>query len=275
MAFASDDGLTHYEILAITPKHLEGQSAPAQATVVKKAYHRALLRHHPDKTKAQAAVPSQGSSAKPSPRPQSSSTTTAYTVDQITEAYSVLSDRKRRDEYNRTLFLQQQKTASASTSSNSSNGGGAGSKSSSATWSFRTGVETADLDDLGFDERTGTYYRSCRCGNARGYRFEDADLEECEAEGVLMVGCADCSLWLRVLFAPAGDDDGGGGGGGDHREEEGKTVANQQQQQQKNNREVAGGGGGETANRGFKVNWSFSLGISVGASVSASAGSRQ
>lgn len=280
---ARDDGLTHYEILAITPKHLEGQSASAQATVVKKAYHRALLRHHPDKTKAAVTSqePNANANAKPSsPRPQSSSpstaTTTAYTVDQITEAYSVLSDSQRRGEYNRALFLQQKTASPASASASTPNGASKPSSSTTTTWSFRTGVETADLDDLGFDSRTGTYHRGCRCGNARGYRFEDADLEECEAEGVLMVGCADCSLWLRVLFAPAAGGDGDGDG-----EQEEKTVADHQQQQQ-NNREVASGGGGgargetTTTNRaGFKVNWSFSLGISVGGSASASAGSRQ
>lgn len=283
---------THYEILSITPKHLEGQSDPSQAKVIKKAYHRALLRHHPDKANASnsrssstGTGPSRESHSKSKPsKPQSSSsstttttTTTTYTVDQIQEAYSVLSDSKRRTEYNRTLF---QKTThnnnnnnnSTSSSHSNSNNSSSGKSTTAATWSFRTGVETVDLDDLGFDERTGVYYRSCRCGNARGYRFEDADLEECEGEGVLMVECLDCSLWLRVLFAPAGDD-----GDVDNHDEEEKTVVNNNNNnnhhhQPNHNREVASGersGGGETS-RGFKFNWSFSWGVSVGGSASAS-----
>ncbi|RYO77382.1 hypothetical protein DL762_009300 [Monosporascus cannonballus] len=265
-------GPTLYEVLAITPKHLEGQPASAQAKAVKKAYHRALLRHHPDKAGGGGA--SNNSAARSPPveksNPSSSLSTAAmYTVDQIQEAYAVLSDGRRRAEYDRSLFLLRSSSPSSSPSTSRTAWGGdrAGRKSASATASFRTGVETVDLADLGFDERGGgVYYRACRCGNPRGYRFADADLEAFEDDGVLMVECLDCSLWLRVLFAPAGDGDGGEEDGDDGKREE-EAVAKQRQQQ---NREVTGGGGGE--GKGWKFNWSFSLGVSVGASASASAG---
>ena len=50
-------------------------------------------------------------------------------------------------------------------------------------------------------------------------RFEDDDLAACEDDGVLVVGCADCSLWLRVLFAPAGE------GAGEEEGEDGEDGA--------------------------------------------------
>ncbi|RYP24830.1 hypothetical protein DL765_000376 [Monosporascus sp. GIB2] len=264
---AGGGGPTHYEVLAITPKHLEGQPASAQAKAVKKAYRRALLRHHPDKAGGSGASNNRNNSgAKSAPveksNPSSSSSPSAmYTVDQIQEAYAVLSDGRRRAEYDRSLLLLRPSSPSSPSTSRTAPGGDrAGRKSAPVTASFRTGVETVDLDDLGFDERGGgVYYRACRCGNPRGYRFVDADLEAFEDDGVLMVECLDCSLWLRVLFAPAGD--------GDEGEGEEEAVAEQRQQQ---NREVTGGGGG--AGKGWKFNWSFSLGVSVGASASASAG---
>ncbi|RYP76126.1 hypothetical protein DL771_001950 [Monosporascus sp. 5C6A] len=272
-------GPTLYEVLAITPKHLEGQPASAQAKAVKKAYHRALLRHHPDKAGGGGASSSNNNNnknsggavaarsppaGKSSPSP-SSSTAAMYTVDQIQEAYAVLSDGRRRAEYDRSLLLRSSSSLSPSTSRTASGGGRAGN-SAPATASFRTGVETVDLDDLGFDERGGgVYYRACRCGNPRGYRFADADLEAFEDDGVLMVECLDCSLWLRVLFAPAGDGDGDGEDGDGGKREE-AAVTKQQQQ----NRDVTGGGGGGKG-KGWKFNWSFSLGVSVGASASTSA----
>lgn len=79
---------------------------------------------------------------------------------------------------------------------------------------FHTGVENVDLDDLEFDEADECWYRSCRCGNDRGYLFREPDLVEVADEGELMVGCLDCSLWLRVHFAVLEDQDDDG----DHAE---------------------------------------------------------
>ncbi|KAI0135613.1 hypothetical protein F4814DRAFT_30151 [Daldinia grandis] len=189
---------TLYDVLSLTPKHLEGQTGIAQQQkIVKQAYHRALLKYHPDKSaggntpqgsRTSTPTPSTSTSTSSKPRPkQTSQPRIAYTVDQIQHAYAVLSDRKQRTDYDRAL------RTSPSTSASSP--------------PFQTGVETVDLDDLAFDERTGVYYRSCRCGNARGYAFTEDNLEEFEDDGVLMVECLDCSLWIRVLFAAADDDD--------------------------------------------------------------------
>lgn len=72
---------------------------------------------------------------------------------------------------------------------------------------FQTGVENVDLDDLAFDEEDECWYRSCRCGNERSYLFSETDLEEVGDEGELVVGCLDCSLWLRVHFAVLEDEE--------------------------------------------------------------------
>lgn len=71
---------------------------------------------------------------------------------------------------------------------------------------FRTGIETVDLDDLEVDEAQGIWYRSCRCGDERGFLIKEADLEEAAEDGEVSVGCRGCSLWLKVLFGVVEDD---------------------------------------------------------------------
>ncbi|EPE03944.1 hypothetical protein F503_04792 [Ophiostoma piceae UAMH 11346] len=164
-----------------------------RSALLRRAYRRALLQHHPDK---------QVSGSK------SGRTAYKYTVDEIRSAYASL-------------------------------GGGGGQSAAAkavlgglATGSTATGLEIVDLDELPFDEvgdgdePVQTWYRSCRCGNARGFTFSEHDLEEeLDAEametlaggagssrsepavGELMVGCQDCSLWLCVHFAAAPDDE--------------------------------------------------------------------
>lgn len=152
----TDSRATHYAILAITPSLLN--TSPHPATLLKQAYHRALLQNHPDKHR----------------------TSPPYTIDQISSAYRTLSSPALRQAYDAEL------RASATTAENDA---------------FRTGVENVDLDDLGYDEGEGTWYRGCRCGNERGFSFGEGDLEGAEKEGEVVVGCCDCSLWLRVHFA--------------------------------------------------------------------------
>ncbi|KUI56616.1 Diphthamide biosynthesis protein 4 [Cytospora mali] len=182
---------THYEVLSLPKSLLEESTEEQIPQIIKQAYHRALLRHHPDKAQA------------PSSRHQHTSTynrstiiTTSnpiYTVDQITRAYTTLSAPTSRSQYDRYLLTQQNS-----------------SKPSQST--FQTGIETIDLDDLDYSESPGTgetrWYRSCRCGNEQGFAFGEEDLEEAGALGELIVGCQDCSLWLRVCFAVVEDDDG-------------------------------------------------------------------
>ena len=161
---------THYEVLGLDPSILSTQHATA--ALLKRAYHRALLRHHPDK------APQGGARAVPK---------SAYTVDQITAAFTTLSSPRQRAAYDASLRLSPREHSLPR---------------------FQTGVEHVDLDDLAFDDRRECWYRPCRCGNDRGYVFAEKDLEEVGDDGELMVGCQDCSLWLRVHFAILEDDDG-------------------------------------------------------------------
>ncbi|KHN96283.1 Diphthamide biosynthesis protein 4 [Metarhizium album ARSEF 1941] len=168
---------THYDVLNLTPSIVD--DSPDAAKLVKKAYHRALLRNHPDK---------RGSHTNTSPRAPRAPT---VSVDQVTAAFAVLSCPVRRAEYD--TKLRQARALSGSAGPDSGHG-------------FQTGVESVDLDDLPYDETKERWHRPCRCGNARGYLFGEEDLAEAEDEGELMVGCQDCSLWLRVHFAVVGDD---------------------------------------------------------------------
>lgn len=102
-----------------------------------------------------------------------------YTIDQISAAYRTLSSPALRAAYDAEL-------RATTTADNEA---------------FRTGVESVDLDDLDCDEEAGTWFRGCRCGNERGFSFGEGDLEGAEREGEVVVGCCDCSLWLRVHFA--------------------------------------------------------------------------
>lgn len=192
---------THYEVLAL-PQSLLDDTKPDQIPVlIKQAYHRALLRHHPDK-----APQSHAQHSTPIATTHHHHNQPTYTIDQITTAHTTLSNPALRAKYDAQLRLSTE---------NSRFGAGAGSSSSAA---FQTGVETVDLDDLACDD--GGWYRSCRCGNDRGFAFGEDDLEEAGDLGELLVGCADCSLWLRVCFAVVVDEEdddglGDGSGGGD------------------------------------------------------------
>ncbi|KAL2133940.1 hypothetical protein VTI74DRAFT_1358 [Chaetomium olivicolor] len=180
---------TYYEILSLAPTSLIPLDEPAASALIKRAYRRALLNHHPDKTTHNTQAQTQTQHRQ------------KYTIDQISTAYATLSRPSLRAAYDRSLALSR-------TSPSQSNGGGG---SGTAAESFQTGIETVDLDDLAYDESedgaTTRWYRSCRCGNPRGYLFSEADLEDAADLGELMVGCADCSLWLRVHFAVVEDDD--------------------------------------------------------------------
>ncbi|RCI15389.1 hypothetical protein L249_6988 [Ophiocordyceps polyrhachis-furcata BCC 54312] len=194
--------ITHYEVLGLSSSLLDAVAQENPSRLVRQAYRRALLRNHPDKA---GAVSSSSSSSSPSSSASPSSPSPAvqalhrpsqqpkqpplYTVDQIGQAFAVLASPSRRADYDASLLRL---VADASLS---------------GPTRFQTGVENADLDDLPFDEEGGRWYRPCRCGNDKGYSFDEADLADAADEGLLIVGCLDCSLWLRVHFAAVDDED--------------------------------------------------------------------
>lgn len=165
---------THYEILGL-PEAIRNEShIPAQT--LKSAYRRALLQNHPDKSQTQNKAPS-----------PSCTGVSTYSIDQISEAFRILSNSRSRATYDKELKLQRE---------NSNTEGGKGGQGQA----FRTGVETVDLDDLEVDDDQNIWYRSCRCGDECGFLIAETDLEEAADDGEVNVGCRGCSLWLKVQF---------------------------------------------------------------------------
>ncbi|KAK1711306.1 CSL zinc finger-domain-containing protein [Colletotrichum lupini] len=195
---AQGTGHTHYAILGISRKLVQEQSPTAgPQQIIKRAYHRALLQNHPDKYPQFKSTPPSGTTTR---AVSSSATAATFSIDQISSAYKVLSDPKQRAEYDRALDL-------APNNQGLQRGDGDEEKA------FQTGIEVVDLDDLEVEEPPSddpeaecSWYRSCRCGNPRGFFFTEADLEEAGENGELLVGCQDCSLWMKVHFAVVSDD---------------------------------------------------------------------
>ncbi|MCJ1435982.1 hypothetical protein MMC27_005359 [Xylographa pallens] len=156
--------IDYYEVLSL-PDLFPARRLLSQEDI-KHAYKRALLQHHPDKSTSPEVL---------KPR---------YTIDDITAAYKVLSNPITRSELDRNLQVQYLHT-------------------SRNTEVSLSGLETIDLDDLDYNEAEGLWYRSCRCGNQRGYLISEGDLAKEAAYGEIVTGCGGCSLWLKVLFQPA------------------------------------------------------------------------
>lgn len=54
--------------------------------------------------------------------------------------------------------------------------------------------QEVDLDDMEYDEDTGTYYYDCRCGE--GYHVTEDQL----SENIDVLTCTGCSLLIKVLY---------------------------------------------------------------------------
>lgn len=157
----------YYDILGLH----QDQPSPSPEEV-KKAYRKALLSHHPDK------------SAKTDCQTAHASNLGTLTVDDIALAYKTLSEPALKVDYDRWL-------ASNAQSSGPNKSGGR---------VHHTGLETVDLDDLDYDEKSQSWTRSCRCG-VGGFEVTEDELEKNLEDRELIVGCEGCSLWLRVLFS--------------------------------------------------------------------------
>ncbi|KAI9053770.1 hypothetical protein LZ554_002719 [Drepanopeziza brunnea f. sp. 'monogermtubi'] len=181
---------SYYEILALPPAIRAELTLPART--LRTAYRRALLQNHPDKSTSQTLT----STSAPKK--------TIFSIDQITKAYSTLSNPKTRREYDKELKL-------LCVGGGFNEGGGVEGQKE-----WRTGIETVDLDDLeggdgnpgGEQEGDAVWWRGCRCGDEKGFLISESDLEDAACEGEVSVGCRGCSLWLRVLFGVVEDVDG-------------------------------------------------------------------
>lgn len=205
MSRATPQQPTHYQILNLPSPH---QSSPVlTSTLLKQAYHRALLRHHPDKIPS-AYTPPSATGASTSTR------TSPFTVDQITQAYKTLSTPNLRAAYDRALRLSN----ATPTTTNDDSSSAAAAKADHA---FRTGLDTLDLDDMVSSIRItredspylslspnhtelnqDLWFQECRCGVGGGYWVTEFDLNEAleGGEREVIVPCSGCSLWVRVLF---------------------------------------------------------------------------
>ncbi|KAI5304793.1 hypothetical protein KEM56_005922 [Ascosphaera pollenicola] len=160
---------THYMVL-----NLPGPSTSLSRSVLKTAYHKALLQHHPDKSREfQTAIQS--------PEEVKKQKHSAYSVDQITTAYKILADPVTRAEYDRELRLACVSTREP--------GEHAAAEDDSI---FRIGLELYDLDDLQMEEGGGPdgsdiWYHACRCGEKKGFLVSESDLER-EAEWGEIIG---------------------------------------------------------------------------------------
>ncbi|KAL3473561.1 heme peroxidase [Aspergillus californicus] len=177
---------------------------------LKAAYHKALLRYHPDKASSAIAkdTPLPATLPSSSYHDEFSHTSQILTIDEITTAYKTLSDPFLRAEYDRSLRLDRSRAA--------------GREKNGAV--FHTGLEVVDLEDLvcdegGEDEDAGAvWYRSCRCGDERGFSVLERELEREAEHGEIVVGCRGCSLWMKVLFAVQDEEEE------EEEEEDGNTV---------------------------------------------------
>jgi DnaJ-class molecular chaperone len=162
---------THYEVLELQ------ENAQLTPDIVKQAYHRALLKHHPDKAQ-QATARGTSDDVTQGGKP---------TIDGIVVAYTVLSDGILRKSYDSAL------------------------RAASGQAVAHRGIDLFDLDDMQYSEVDGheIWRRDCRCDSKEGYVVTGKDLERADkeqfahADGTkeLLVPCRGCSLFIRVSFA--------------------------------------------------------------------------
>ncbi|KKY18004.1 hypothetical protein UCRPC4_g05207 [Phaeomoniella chlamydospora] len=158
----------HYNVLGLN-KHVA--VTPQQ---LKSAYHKALLRHHPDKAPRRDSTLPQGKQvAGPD----------TVSIDRLSLAYQVLSDPKLKEEYDRLL---------ATTNF--------AERSTLLGKAHHAGVETVDLEDMDYDDDQQFWRRQCRCGDERAYEVTETELEGEQSHGEIYVGCKGCSLFIKVVF---------------------------------------------------------------------------
>jgi len=196
--------MNHYEVLGLpSPKDRLQKNSSKQLTDgdIKRAYRAALLKHHPDKASSNAPHDAESQVVKHASHTNELESLMRPSVDAIKRAYDILSNATTRAEYDRELLLLRRHH-------HTTTDGDEGTISP-----FRTGEEVIDLDDLIFDEEKGYWYRACRCGEEVSYVVSEEMLEDEVRKGgrEIVVGCAGCSLWIRVGFGVEEHGEGSGG----------------------------------------------------------------
>lgn len=243
----------YYRILSL-PEPPSTKSLPAKpntytytapdAKAIKSAYRAALLRAHPDKRTSTredlGEVAGAGGGGRDRKKGGSSARNPGFgsTIDDVREAYAVLSDAETRAEYDRWLatrrslfrderqeegeedfvlglevwdladFVEEEEmvvgaveeSTSTSTSSSPSSSPSVHPASSSAS---PPGSSSPTTKQQGTETETETIWsHACRCGFAPGFVIREAALEDAvgRGESEVLVGCGGCSLWVRVGF---------------------------------------------------------------------------
>jgi len=211
MAYTKD----FYHVLGLEAPGWNGSSTKAQSTAdFRRGYKIALLAAHPDKQTSATA-----DAEKKMTRGEKGGEGGGYTVDDVKEAYAILTDPKSRADYDSWL-LHNRDTLGSSRSSHTA---------SLPSSDFILGLELVDLSDFdvvdpvsdtctgvvdsakgsnvqgggeGTEEEQMQWTRPCRCGAEAGFRILEQELEEAEERGEMevLVGCQGCSLWVRVGF---------------------------------------------------------------------------
>jgi len=207
MAYTKD----FYHVLGLEAPGWNGSSTKAQSTAnLRRGYKIALLAAHPDKQNSATT-----DTEKKMTRGEKGGEGGGYTVDDVKEAYTILTDPKSRADYDNWL-LQNRDMLGSSRSSHSA---------SLPSSDFILGLELVDLSDFNvvdpvvdsakesnirrgeeeeeeIEEEQMQWTRPCRCGAEAGFRILEQELEEAEKRGEMevLVGCQGCSLWVRVGF---------------------------------------------------------------------------
>ena len=171
---------SYYDVLDLPSPETGAQ--PSQQEI-KAAYHRALLRHHPDK--AMTRDPPAGLQVRAPSR---------HTVEQIITAYKILISPSARTEHDGAFCLNPRSTLH-------------GVQPVNKAELSSLGPEVIDLDEMSFNQDKVEWHRSCRCGDEKGFLITEKELEEDAGLGILVVGCRGCSLCLTVMFQAVMEDD--------------------------------------------------------------------
>ncbi|CCD24364.1 Jjj3p NDAI_0D00500 [Naumovozyma dairenensis CBS 421] len=178
----SSSRITHYEVLNI--------NSDATLQEIKKAYKQKLLNIHPDKSSTQIL-----------PISITTNDLTSVSINQIQQAYKILSNESTREQYDEELLETFKKLG---------------------YHNHGDGLDEFSLDDFTFDETTCNYNMNCpRCKTLNGFQFNEDSLDEFANTNIntntntnggssafqVLAQCNSCSLWLKVNFAIASEDE--------------------------------------------------------------------